>query len=281
MESTPPTQSILETLRTVEFRLGLKGYNVDEVDEYLEKAAVEAESVQEQLRAANERVQRANDRVAQLELELQRAPGERVPAASEGALLEAQVADDTLQRTLLLAQRFVDQTKRESEAEAAEIVSRAEERARHVVSQAEERARQMSNEAEQRLRDEVSRLEGLRTRLAEDVEAMTRHLEEQRTRIRASLTEALKWLDERVQPASSLMTVRGRGEEKGNEQGGAPARAQEPSRPAPAPERKPSPLDPRGGAGTPDRSQPPVGARLRSLGGGQTEELFEGGRRSE
>ena len=48
MDTPQPHQSILETLRTVEFRLGLKGYNVDEVDEYLEKAAVEAEALQEQ-----------------------------------------------------------------------------------------------------------------------------------------------------------------------------------------------------------------------------------------
>ena len=62
----PPQQPILETLRTVEFRLGLKGYNVDEVDEYLEKAAVEAERLSEQLRQTVERLRQAGERIAQL-----------------------------------------------------------------------------------------------------------------------------------------------------------------------------------------------------------------------
>src|ERR1700722_20977998 len=64
-----PQQPILETLRTVEFRLGLKGYNVDEVDEYLEKAALEAERLQEQLRQTIERLRQAGERIAQLESE--------------------------------------------------------------------------------------------------------------------------------------------------------------------------------------------------------------------
>ena len=190
MDST--NQSILETLRTVEFRLGLKGYNVDEVDEYLEKAAVEAESVLEQLRAVNERLRHANERVGQLEAELQRTPAERT---SEPV---GQVPDDALQRTLLLAQKFVDQTKRESETEAAEVVSRAEERARSLVAQAEDRARQIVTDSEQRVRDEVSRLETTRSRLSNEVETLTKNVEEQRTRIRESLTEALRWFDDHV-----------------------------------------------------------------------------------
>jgi len=208
MDNSSSSHSILDTLRTVEFRLGLKGYNVDEVDEYLEKAAVEAEQVQERLRTADERLRDATERIAQLEAELELAsatrPGgarEPSPASSapdsepSGAVL----TDDTLQRTLVLAQKFVEHTKRESEAEAAQVVSRAEERARSLLTQAEERARQVTTQAEERLRDEVARLEGARARLASDVEAMTRHLEEQRTKIRASLVDALRWVDERLQ----------------------------------------------------------------------------------
>ncbi len=275
MDSTPPTQSILDTLRTVEFRLGLKGYNVDEVDEYLEKAAVEAESVLEQLRAANERLRQANERIGQLEVEAQRSAGER-PSPLEPVPVSG-VTDDTLQRTLVLAQRFVDQTKREAESEAAEIVSRADERAGALLQQAEDRARQITTESEQRLRDEVARLESTRTRLAGDVEAMTRHLEEQRSRIRASLTEALKWIDERVQPGSPLPSARDGGE-KGSGVNGAPARPPDATRQH-APERK--------GPAVPDTEPPPGGTsaergpgepRLRSVG--SDDDLFES-RRSE
>ena len=220
MESPPPppSPSVLETLRTVEFRLGLKGYNVDEVDEYLEKAAVEAEGLQEQFRQANERLRQATERISQLEAERRSAPG--VPAVAAAAA----VSDDTLQKTLLLAQKFVDQTKRESEAEAAELVAQAEEKARTTLAQAEEEARQLATDADRRLREEVTRLESMRGQLASDVENMARHLEGERTRLRSALAEVLKWVEENIQPASSLMALRSHDEEKAADVGEPPAR---------------------------------------------------------
>src|SRR5665213_3194880 len=105
MPSMASSKSALDSLRTVEFRETLKGYHRDDVDEYLEKAAVEAEGLQEQFRQANDRLRQASERIAQLEAALERQP-EQQQAPEAPA-----VADDTLQRTLLLAQQFVDQTK--------------------------------------------------------------------------------------------------------------------------------------------------------------------------
>jgi cell division initiation protein len=213
----PPQQAILETLRTVEFRLGLKGYNVDEVDEYLEKAAVEAERLSEQLRQTVERLRQASERIAQLESASPAAAPVPEPARVEAAPVPV-VADDSLQQTLLLAQRFVEQTKRESEEEAARLVGQAEDRARLLVSRAEDEAAQLVTDSQQRLRDEVSRLEGARAQLATDVENMARHLESERTRLRAMLSEVLKWIEENVQPAESLMAMRPRAVESGRVQ---------------------------------------------------------------
>src|SRR5580700_4162058 len=140
MDNSQAPASILDTLRTVEFRLGLKGYNVDEVDEYLDKAAQEAEALQEHVRQLNERLRQASDRIGQLESERRAEPAETqaVPVATaEREPAEPGLSDETLQRTLLLAQRFVDQTKRESEAEAAAIVARAEQSARSAVEKAQ------------------------------------------------------------------------------------------------------------------------------------------------
>ncbi len=53
----------------------------------------------------------------------------------------------------------------------------------------------------------MARLEATRTELATDVESMARHLESERNRLRGALTEILKWVDENVQPANSLMGV--------------------------------------------------------------------------
>jgi cell division septum initiation protein DivIVA len=118
------------------------------------------------------------------------------------------LSDETLQRTLLLAQKFVDQTKRESEAEAAAVVAQAEETARAAIAAAEATSAQLQAETHHKLRDEVTRLEATRTELATDVESMARHLESERNRLRGALSEILKWVDENVQPANSLMGVK-------------------------------------------------------------------------
>jgi len=237
MDSASPSQSTLETLRTVEFRLGLKGYNVDEVDEYLEKAAVEAEALQEQVRQMTERLRQASERIGQLEREGREGPAPQPAAAPVAA--DAVISDDTLQRTLIMAQRFVDQTKRDAEAEATEIVNQAEDRARNTIAQSEDRARQMAADAEHRLREEVTRLEGMRGQLATDVENMARHLEAERNRLRGSLAEILKWVDDNIQPANSLMALRPRSgaaggpavpaDDQGRPPAGAPAAPRPPA----------------------------------------------------
>jgi len=287
MENTPSQPSILDSLRTVEFRMNLRGYSVEEVDEYLEKVAVEAEAMVEQLRTTADRLSLATDRMGRLEAELQRAAGERAsapppppPVAVEAAAppppprAEGGANEDALQRTLVLAQKFVEQTKRESEAEAADLMKRAEERARGLVAQAEDRARQIAGEAEQRLREEVSRLEGMRVRLASDIDAMNRHLEEERGRIRSSLNEALKWLDEGAASAPPAEVRSQPGAPQGATSDG-PSEADAPSTPSDRqPERPAAAL----GAQNVETAAP-AAPRLRSVpGGAGAEALFETGR---
>jgi DivIVA domain-containing protein len=192
------SQSALDSLRTVEFRETLKGYHRDDVDEYLEKAAVEAEGLQEQLRQSGERLRQAAERISQLEAALEQKPPPPPPPTAEVA-----PPDDTLQRTLLLAQKFVDETKADSEAQAARILAEAEAKARQVTDQAQAQATRLASESEQRLRDEIGRLEEARGRLTHEVETMNRHLEGERHRLRTALSEILRWVDENVQAAST------------------------------------------------------------------------------
>jgi DivIVA domain-containing protein len=229
MDSSPTASSILDTLRTVEFRLGIKGYNVDEVDEYLDRAAQEAEALQENLRQLNDRLRQAGDRIVALEKEARESVAEAappapapqpaaaptpapapaavapVPAPTTSTALEQAPSDETLQRTLLLAQKFVDQLKRESESEAAATVAQAEAKARATVAEAEQTAKTLEYESQRQVRDEVARLESTRNELATDVESMARHLESERNRLREALSEILSWVDENVQPTNSLM----------------------------------------------------------------------------
>jgi vacuolar-type H+-ATPase subunit H len=142
------------------------------------------------------------------------------------------VADDTLQRTLLLAQQFVDQTKADSEAQASKTLSDAEERSRVVISQAESRAAHIASESDRKLRDEVARLEAARAQLSGDVEKMARHLDGERNRLRSALSEIIKWVDDNVQPAAALSAR----PSDGSGSTGAPSRG-----PAVAPAVRPAP----------------------------------------
>jgi len=205
-KSTSPgpssSSSSLDSLRTVEFRQTLRGYHIDDVDEYLERVAVEAEALQEQYRQSNERIRQAADRIAQLEETIQQLQREPVsPTSGEPAA----VSDDTLQRTLMLAQKFVDQTQAEAEAEARAKVHEAEGHARNLLREAEERARALTEDTERRLREDIARLESIRTQLAGDVETVARHMENERNRLRGALAEMLAWVDENVQPAATLL----------------------------------------------------------------------------
>jgi hypothetical protein len=199
MDNPALPKSALETLRTVEFRVGLRGYDIDEVDDYLEKVAVEADAVQEQLRQTTDRLRQAAERIAQLEAaakELKAPEAPKVDEAIPPAVATA-TGTESVQRTLEMAQRFVDQMKLESEREATKI-----------VSDAESKARDLEIDAKRKYDTDLSRLEGLKSKLTSDVESMARQLEGERTRLRTSLSEMITWIEDNVQPGAAIMALR-------------------------------------------------------------------------
>ncbi len=210
------TKPSIDSLRTVEFRTTLRGYHMDDVDEYLERVAVEAEALQEQMRLSSDRVKQATERVTSLEQQLEQARRAQQQIQqtqqSEQTQPVAQVVqrdgseDEALKRTLMLAQKFVDQTRQEAEDEARTLISESETRARVIVSDAEEHARVMTESAERKLREEVQRLDTARAELAGEIDAMTKRLDSERAAIRKSLTEMLTWVDEKVKPSQSSGT---------------------------------------------------------------------------
>ena len=196
MDNDALPKSAIESLRTVEFRLGLRGYDIDEVDDYLEKVAVEADALQEQLRQATDRLRQAADRIAQLEAGKSHEEAKPEPEAPVAAAA-AVASTESLQRTLEMAQRFVDQTKRESEEEAS-----------RVIADANAQAAKLKADAEARFKEDVARLEGLKSKLTGDVESMARQLETERTRLRSSLSEMIQWIEDNVQPGAAILALR-------------------------------------------------------------------------
>jgi len=157
-----------KTLREVEFREKMRGYHPEDVDQFLERVAAGIEVLQDRLRQAIERAQRA-----------------------EQAANEAGGADDALRRTLLLAQRTADLAVSEGREQAARIIAVAEQQAQAMISEAELRARQGHEDTVVGVRAEVTKLEARREQLQADVEGLARWAEAQRHQLRVALEAAL------------------------------------------------------------------------------------------
>jgi vacuolar-type H+-ATPase subunit H len=143
--------------------------------------------------------------------ELERARSNGTPAAASEAPDRAPstVDDDTetIRRTLILAQRTADAAIKEAEEEATrtlqsaqEQVQRlyadAEDQARRLVIDAESEARKKSDDTRQRLVKEIIALEETRDALRADQGILERHLDEQRLRLRSSIGELQRLLDD-------------------------------------------------------------------------------------
>src|SRR5579871_5940962 len=139
-----------KTVREVEFREKLRGYHPEDVDQFLERVAKGIEILQERLRAATERAVRA----------------ERAAAESAGS-------DDTLRRTLVLAQRTADAAVQEAKEQASQVLAEGEAKARQLVADAESAAARLAEEAEGTVRAEVAKLAATREALQADVAALS------------------------------------------------------------------------------------------------------------
>jgi cell division initiation protein len=165
MELTP--QQFIEA----EFSEVRRGFDRDEVDAFLVKAAKGVEAMQK--------------RIAELEAELAHPPPESP-------------SDETIGRTLKLAQRTADElvaeARREADAliteagresedaraeatrEASRTLDDAHVRAAQVLAEAEAEARAASEELRSRLRSEVAALEEARNRLRSEITLLEQHL---------------------------------------------------------------------------------------------------------
>lgn len=161
-----------KTLREVEFREKMRGYHPEDVDQFLEQVAAGIEVLQDRLRQAVERAQRA-----------------------EAAASESGGADETLRKTLVLAQRTADMAIQEAREQAARILASAEQQAQSILADAEDRGRRTLEEAIAECKAELGRLESNRAQAQQDVETLQRWLDEHKEHLRASLTDALAAVD--------------------------------------------------------------------------------------
>ena len=194
MDSSNNATSALDAIDTVAFKVGLKGYNVDEVDEFLERLSVETRQLKDQLQQMRQQLRLGAERINQLESGRAPAatgPTTLTPAAAPAPaprIVTSGAGPEQVTALIVLAQQFIEKTQQE-----------AEEQARSLTVAAQERAREIIGEARSRAEDEVNRLNGLKQRLSEDVDLLTRQLATERTRLSAALAEFSRWVESSLQ----------------------------------------------------------------------------------
>jgi cell division initiation protein len=233
MDSSDNALSALDAIDTVAFKVGLKGYNVDEVDEFLERLSVETRQLKDQLQQQRQQLRQAAERINQLESGRGPAPAPAAPSAAPPSaappsaappsaaptpprLVTAGTGPEQVTAMIAMAQQFIEHAQEEAETRARELTVAAQERAREIVTEARSRAE-----------DEVNRLNGLKQRLSEDVDALARQLETERTRLSTALAEFASWIEASLQvggPARHLNV--------------APTPLPAPATPPPAPPRQ-------------------------------------------
>jgi DivIVA domain-containing protein len=187
MELTP------QTLHAVEFREARRGgYNTRDVDDFLERVAEGVALLHDRLRDAMARAEGSEGRLAGMQRQLEemqrRPPAPAAPEVSE--------TDDTLRRTLVLAQRTADATIKEAKDEAAQLVSEARDEAARIRADIEAEARQGTEGARLAAEAEIEHLLETRDALNGDLDALAREVEKQRDQIRAGIAELERVLED-------------------------------------------------------------------------------------
>jgi cell division initiation protein len=162
-----------QSIRAVQFREKLRGYHPDDVDAFVASVAKGVEELEQ-------RAKQAEARLAELE--------SRQSASSE--------AEDSLRRTLVLAQRTADAAIQEAREEAARVMAEANEQRATAEAEVGELRARLHAEAEAEGRGERERLSAERAALAADVDALRTHLERERERLRIYFADQLRRVDE-------------------------------------------------------------------------------------
>jgi len=176
-----------QVINEVEFHQKMRGYDPDEVDDFLERVAVAVGQLTERLQESEAKAVTADRRVIELERKV-RELSER-PAGNEDET-------ETIRRTLVLAQKTADAAVKEAEEEAQRTVAEAQATSQRLVSEAEAEARRTSEDTRQRLVDEISTLEATREALKGDHVILERHLEDQRLRLRGTISDLQRLVDD-------------------------------------------------------------------------------------
>jgi DivIVA domain-containing protein len=178
-----------QVLREVEFaseRMPGRGYRMSEVDEFLEGAAIGVDMLREELAALRDRVDRA-----------ERVSADRTDADDE----------ESIRRTLVLAQRTADLAIKEAQEEAAQHLDAARADAESIVSEARQNAERITTEGDKKLKDEVARLSVERDRLRGEIDVLVGLISAERERVTESLMTTLGYVEKNLSASPELAAL--------------------------------------------------------------------------
>lgn len=167
-----------EELRTIEIKEEKRhGYNRDDVDELLERAAATVERLEAENQQLRSRLTQGSG-----------GPSKPAPVAPN---VERSFDTSAIQRTLVLAQQVADEAVADARTQAQKIVGDAQSQAHQLVEGAESRAAEIAENERKKLEDEINTLQSARATLGVDVDALEAFEREYRDRLRNALEAEL------------------------------------------------------------------------------------------
>jgi cell division initiation protein len=162
-----------ESVKAVQFREKLRGYHPDDVDAFVAAVAAAVERLE----------RRASDAEAAL-------------ASMQTRSTDAADTEESLRRTLVLAQRTADLAIQEAKEEADRLLAEATSQRDAAEREAAELRERLRGEVEEESRSHRERLLDERTKLQADVEALDAHLARERERLRIYFSDQLRRVEE-------------------------------------------------------------------------------------
>ena len=164
-----------QELRGIHPHEAFRGYQRDEVDELLDRAAVTIEQLEREVRTLKVRPSKAR-------------------AATAVSTDDPAADPDLIHRALLLAQTTADKAVAEAEAHAERVIIDSETRAHSLVSEAEANTRRIADTERGRLEQEIDALTSKRNALTEDVEVLEGFASEFRAHIQRAIDDEVERL---------------------------------------------------------------------------------------
>ena len=142
----------VKSIREMEFSRSKHGYDMNEVDDFLDEIAEQLTAIIEE---NMELAKQINEQPA-----APAAPVEEAPAYNEGSYFKN--LESTLRETLIAGQRIADDTIAKAQKEADEIIAAAKAEAKGILTEANSQMEEATAAAEQIVADAEKKLDDLK-----------------------------------------------------------------------------------------------------------------------